>query len=164
MKNITRIWGVIVFTLVVNFFFYLVQFEKSLTGKPTLAEESKVIVSEYLQKNYPEIPFTIKENVDYIDELYWVGFISQDGKVEGYISVNKGEIYSWGDEQEIYTMEQSKEYILRYLLSEHPEQTFFFERGTYSEGNYIFRFISKDASLQGKISIGVRSKWPNPLK
>ena len=61
-------------------------------------------------------------------------------------------------------MEQSKEIVLGYLHSYYPEPTFTIENGSYSEGNYIFQLISKDATLQGKIDIGVRDQTPSKIE
>ena len=66
MKNSDRILFVFVFTLLVTFSFYIGRVMTELAGDPTLKKESKEIVAEYLQKNYPEIPFTIKDRVVYV--------------------------------------------------------------------------------------------------
>lgn len=62
-------------------------------GNPITKKESKEIVAEYLQTNYPGKSFTIDPVGYYPGEgTYIVHFISKDGKLQGNIDVTEGKV------------------------------------------------------------------------
>jgi hypothetical protein len=62
-------------------------------GAPTLKQESKEIVADYLQNNYPEQAFKVESVAYYPGEgTYIVHIVSNDGKIEGNIDVRNGKV------------------------------------------------------------------------
>lgn len=88
MKVKAIIFLIVLILLLLVGFIYLF-----FNGNPILRAESKEIVIEYLEKNYPEQTFTIDDISYYPGEgTYIVHFVSRDGIIQGNIDIREGKI------------------------------------------------------------------------
>ncbi|MBM7691760.1 hypothetical protein JOC77_001167 [Peribacillus deserti] len=66
-------------------------------GNPVTKMESKQIAREYLDVNYPELPFIVS-HVDYYpgEGIYIVHIITKDGTVKANLDVRRGKVVNDG--------------------------------------------------------------------